>query len=94
MMRLFVAPATAGAFPLPRETMRPDLLKLFTYHRPTSEQAERYTKLRAAALAYAELVKELTPESAEQTLAIRSIHAASMQANAAIAVNEADADGN
>ena len=74
--------------------MRPDLLDIFTYHPPTPDQAERYTKLREAALAYAKLVKELTPESAEQTLAIRSIHAASMQANAAIAVNEADADGN
>ena len=74
--------------------MRPDLLKLFSYHRPTSEQAERYPKLRAAALAYAELVKELTPASTEQTLAIRKIHEASMQVNGAIAVNEPDADGN
>lgn len=75
-------------------TMLPNLQKLFTYHRPTSEQAERYSKLRAAALAYAELISELTPSSAEQTLAIRKVHEASMQANAAIAVNEPDADGN
>jgi hypothetical protein len=72
--------------------MAPDLLNLFTYHRPTPDQAERYTKLRSAALAYAQLVKESTPASAEQTLAIRAIHQASMQANAAIAVNEPDAD--
>ena len=74
--------------------MRPDLLELFTYHPPTPEQAERYTRLREAALAYARVVNELTPGSTEQTLAIRSIHQAAMQANAAIAVNEADADGN
>ena len=69
-----------------------DLLKLFTYHRPTTDQAERYTRLREAALAYARVVQELTPGSAEQTLAIRSIHQASMHANSAIAVNEADAN--
>lgn len=69
-----------------------DLDALFTYHRPTPEQAERYTRLRAAAREYAELVLELTPESPEQTLAVRSIHDASMRANAAIAVNEPSAD--
>jgi hypothetical protein len=73
--------------------MLPNLKKLFTYHRPTPAQAERYTLLRAAALTYAETIAELTPPSAEQTLAIRRVHEASMQANAAIAVNEVDADG-
>lgn len=73
--------------------MLPSLKKLFTYHRPTPEQAERYGKLRAAALVYAELIAELTPPSAEQTLAIRKVHEASMAANSAIAVNEVDADG-
>lgn len=69
-----------------------DIENLFTYHRPTPEQAERYVKLRDAAKAYALIVAELTPASAEQTLAIRAIHAASMHANSAIAVNEPDAD--
>lgn len=66
--------------------------RLFTYHRPTPDQAERYTQLRAAAGDYARVVMELTPASAEQTLAVRAIHQASMLANAAIAVNEPDAD--
>ena len=72
--------------------MSVDLNRLFTYHRPTTDQAERYNRLSAAARTYAETVRDLTPPSAEQTLAIRSIHAASMQANAAIAVNEPSAD--
>ena len=74
--------------------MLPPLEKLFRYHRPTPDQADRYTRLRAAAGEYAALVAKLTPPSAEQTLAIRKIHEASMQANSAIAVNELDADGN
>lgn len=69
-----------------------NLDQMFTYHKPTPEQAERYYKLRAAAKRHAQIVSELTPESPEQTLAIRQIHAASMLANAAIAVNEPDAD--
>lgn len=65
---------------------------LFTYHRPTQTQAGRYVQLREAAKTYAQLVKDLTPESAEQTLALRAIHLASMHANSAIACNEPDAD--
>mgnify|MGYP000996575556 CR=1 FL=1 len=68
-----------------------DLDALFTYHAPRGDQAERYDKLRAAARAYAQAVVDLTPESAEQTLAVRAIHVASMHANSAIAVNEVDA---
>ena len=66
--------------------------QLFTYHRPTPEQAQRYGKLREAAKTYAETILELTPGSAERTLAIRALHQASMHANSAIAVNEPDAD--
>lgn len=72
--------------------MRPDLLRLFDYHLPTPDQAERYTKLREAAVAYAKQVKELTPESAEQTLAIRKIYDAWTLTNASIAMNEPSAD--
>lgn len=68
-----------------------DLDALFTYHAPSGDQAERYDKLRAAARAYAQAVVDLTPESAEQTLAVRAIHVASMHANSAIALNEVDA---
>ena len=68
--------------------MQLNLKNIFTYHAPSGSQVERYAELRAAALAYAETVVRLTPASAEQTLAIRSIQQASMMANAAIAINE------
>ncbi|RKY19214.1 MAG: hypothetical protein DRQ55_11170 [Planctomycetota bacterium] len=69
-----------------------DVARLFSYHRPTNGQAARYTKLRAAAGVLAQTIQELTPPSAEQTLALRQLHQVSMQANAAIAVNEPDWD--
>lgn len=65
-----------------------DLDALFVYHPPRGDQAERYEQLRTAAREYARLIRSLTPSSPEQTLAIRKVHEASMQANAAIAVNE------
>jgi hypothetical protein len=65
-----------------------DLDALFTYHPPRGDQAERFERLRTAAREYARLIQSLTPSSPEQTLAIRKVHEASMQANAAIAVNE------
>ena len=65
-----------------------DIEQLFTYHPPRGDQGERYARLREAAMVYAGVVQELTPASAEQTLAIRAVHLASMHANSAIAVNE------
>lgn len=65
-----------------------ELDKLFTFHRPTNEQASRYDRLRRGAMDYATLICELTPPSAEQTLALRALHVTSMHANSAIAVNE------
>jgi len=65
-----------------------DLDNLFKYHAPKGDQVERYAKLRDAAKTFAEAIEELTPESPEQTLAIRKVHDAMMQANSAIAINE------
>lgn len=61
---------------------------LFVFHAPAGDQASRYDSLRQAARGYASIICELTPESPEQTLALRALHVASMQANAAIACNE------
>lgn len=61
-----------------------DLDNLFKYHAPKGDQIERYAKLREAA----QVIKDLTPESPEQTLAIRNVHRAMMDANSAIAINE------
>ncbi len=63
---------------------------LFVFHKPFGDQGDRYDRLRAGARQYARLIAELTPPSAEQTLALRALHVASMQANAAIACNESE----
>jgi hypothetical protein len=68
---------------------RLNLEAMFTYHQPRAGQVERYQAVRECALQFAALIAELCPESAEQTLAIRAVHEASMLANAAIAINEA-----
>ena len=65
-----------------------DLENLFSYHAPKGDQVARYNKIREAAHNFAQVIVDLTPESPEQTLAIRKIHDAMMQGNAAIAVNE------
>lgn len=64
------------------------LATLFSHHPPKGDQAARYARIREQALELAELIKELTPGSAEQTLAIRALHLAVMHANSAIALNE------
>jgi hypothetical protein len=65
-----------------------NLDELFRYHAPTGTQPDRYARLREAAKNYAIVIAELTPESPEQTLALRAVHLASMHANSAIACNE------
>lgn len=62
-----------------------ELEKRFTYHAPSKEQLEKYQKIRDAALAFAELILELTPDSREQSLAITHLEDACYSANAAIA---------
>jgi hypothetical protein len=57
----------------------------FTYHPPTSEQLVGYLAIRDAGLAFARVVVQHTPPSADQTTAIRKIREAVMTANAAIA---------
>ncbi len=64
---------------------RDQLQSWFTYHKPEEGQPEKYEKLRAAGLALAETIVELTPASADQTAAIRKVREAIFTANAAIA---------
>lgn len=63
-----------------------DLEHIFTHHPPTPEQAEKYIRLRDAALVFASVVAAETPVCADQTAAIRHIREAVMTANAAIAL--------
>lgn len=65
-----------------------DLDNLFKYHPPKGDQVERFAEIREAAQNFAQVIVDLTPESPEQTLAIRKVHSAMMDANSAIACNE------
>jgi hypothetical protein len=61
---------------------------VFTYHAPFGTQPARYTALRQAAKELARLVAKSCPESREKSLAITSLQATVMWANAAIAIHE------
>src|SRR4051812_13915845 len=45
------------------------LANKFCHHTPFGDQAERYAKIRAAALTFATVVRDLTPSTPEQTRA-------------------------
>jgi hypothetical protein len=69
--------------------MRKDEIeKAFTYHPPKGDQLERYVAIRDKGKEFALLVEEMTPGCADQTVAIRHIREAVMNANAAIAIQE------
>lgn len=57
----------------------------FQYHAPKEGQPEEYEKIRAAGKAFAQVIIENTPSSADQTAAIRKVREAVFTANAAIA---------
>jgi hypothetical protein len=67
------------------QTIQERLDNDYTYHAPTPEQVDVYTKIRATAKAFAELVANMTPASREQSIALTNIEAAVMYANAAVA---------
>lgn len=58
----------------------------FTYHKPTAAQVPKYDAINAAAKAFARVVLENTPSSADQSATIRLIRLARMTANASIAL--------
>lgn len=57
----------------------------FTYHSPEGDQPQKYEAIRNAAHNLAKVIRDNTPESADQTAAIRLVRQASQTANAAIA---------
>lgn len=65
-----------------------DLDNVFTYHSPTSEQSERYVRIRSEAKSLAATIIACTPASREQSVALTNLQQAVMWANAAIAINE------
>jgi len=65
-----------------------DIEKIFTYHTPVNDQAERYNTLRGFAKELAFCIQDLCPDSREKSLAITNLQQAVMWANASIAINE------
>ena len=63
-----------------------DVDELFTYHKPTGDQPERYEAIREAAKTFARVLLDNTPPSADQTAAIRKLRESVMTANASIAL--------
>lgn len=58
----------------------------FTHHPPPDERmVESYEAIRAAGLAFATVIRDRTPPSADQTHAIRTAREAVLWANAALA---------
>lgn len=62
-----------------------ELVNWFSFHPPQADAGERYDRLRAGALAYARLIKELCPPGADRTAAFRKLREVSFTAVASIA---------
>jgi len=57
----------------------------FTYHKPGPGDEAKYETMRAAGRALAQAIVDNTPESADQTAAVRKVREAVMTANSALA---------
>lgn len=62
-----------------------DLDNFFVYHAPSEADVVRYQRIRDAAKAFATIILDNTPNCPDQTVAIRKVREATMDANAAIA---------
>lgn len=60
------------------------LQRQFSYVKPDDEQVEQIQRVRKAAAAFAQIVKDNSPNCPDQSAAIRKIREATMTANAAI----------
>lgn len=70
------------------ENMLAQIDNWFRYHAPKEDQQERYERIRASAKDFAMVLVECTPQSADQTSALRKLRECVTTANAAIACNE------
>jgi hypothetical protein len=65
-----------------------DLPNRFTYHAPKNNQTQKYENIRKNALAFAELIDGMCPDSREKYLAIQMLEQCIFWSNASIARNE------
>lgn len=64
-----------------------NLEHVFTYHAPRPDQLPKYQAIREGAIAFAKVIIENTPQSADQSAALRKVREAMMTANAAVAID-------
>lgn len=64
-----------------------ELTNRFSYHAPKPGQQEKYEKVRAGCLELAKLIRDLTPVSREQSLALTALEEVMYHANGSIARN-------
>ena len=69
----------------PNQTAEDLIGELFTYHAPNADTIPKYNAINEAAKAFALVVHQNCPASADRTAAIRKIQEARMTANSAIA---------
>lgn len=67
--------------------MDPKTENAFTYHAPKDGQPEKYQAIREKAKELAYLIKDMVPDSREQSLALTKLEESVMWANAGIARN-------
>ncbi len=85
-MRSDEAHEAAAKFTRPTPFIQDEqLVNWFTHHPPTPGQVEAHQAIRAAGLAFAKTIRDMTPSSADQTAAIRKVREAVATANMAIA---------
>ena len=63
-----------------------DVDHVFRYHAPSPDQPVHYESLRDAARVFASAILAHTPQSADQSTALRKVREAVMTANACIAL--------
>lgn len=71
----------------PSNKITPENLdNVFSYHRPTPDQAQRHESVKVAARAFASEVLRLAPDCADRSAALRHVREAMMTTSAAIAL--------
>lgn len=59
---------------------------IFSYHKPEADQLPKYEAIRDGAKEFAKCIRDNSPGSPDQTVALRKIREAVMIANASIAL--------
>ena len=65
-----------------------EIIRRFTYHKPTEKQVPMYERTRNKAREFAELINGQCPDNHEKSIAISKVEEAVMWANASIARGE------